>query len=224
MRILVLRGSLSLIYINLFLLFANYIIWRLQIHGQLEPSLKEVDVAYRNHSIYELIKQLPHYHGNKDGVKRWSRSKLKSAENHSTMFMKRASMKNLFKLKPEIKFSNIGKTKAIDCMRLIDGDPEELEKGKRFMDEHPKVPVHEETYLEWTKNCSKFKTDRSYVQVPLSAEEENFPLAFRLFVVFTVIFIVSCASPRRHTRTKNSSNSCSSVFQRTQTLNKQNDF
>lgn len=178
------RGNMSLIYLNLFVLFANYIIWRLQIHRQLDPSLKEVDVVDQNESIYELVKQLPHYLGNKDGVKRWSRSRLKSAENRSTMFMKRARMKNAFQLKAQIKLPNIERTKAVDCLKLVDGDSEELEKGKRFMHEHPKVPIQEETYLQWTKNCSKFKTDRAYVQVPLSAEEENFPLAFRLFCSF----------------------------------------
>src|SRR6218665_712146 len=50
------------------------------------------------------------------------------------------------------------------------------------MKNRPKVPIYEEQYLDMTKDCALFKKERGYVQVPLSREEEDFPLAFSLAV------------------------------------------
>ena len=48
------------------------------------------------------------------------------------------------------------------------------------MSSRPKHPIEEETYLQWTKNCEDFKEKRGYIQVPLTQEEEEYPLAFSI--------------------------------------------
>lgn len=49
----------------------------------------------------------------------------------------------------------------------------------KVMATRPKVPIYEETYDEWLRDCDNFRRHRGYVDIPLTAEEENFPLAFR---------------------------------------------
>lgn len=76
---------------------------------------------------------------------------------------------------PKIKYTDL-----VNCAAILEGSTEELEKAQAVMMKTPKEPIYEETYLEWTQNCPKFIKDRGYVQVPLSKEEEQFPLAFSI--------------------------------------------
>lgn len=73
---------------------------------------------------------------------------------------------------------DIERTKLVDCSRIIANDPEELQKAERVMAERPKVPIYEETYQNWLRDCYNFRRMRGYVEVPLTPEEERFPLAF----------------------------------------------
>ena len=50
------------------------------------------------------------------------------------------------------------------------------------MQERPKVPISEEDYIVWTKNCSEFIERRRYVTSPLSEEEAEYRLAFSIAV------------------------------------------
>jgi len=53
----------------------------------------------------------------------------------------------------------------VDCARLLAGDAAELTKAADLVKVRPKVPIYEETYLEWTSNCAEFRTRRGYIQV-----------------------------------------------------------
>ena len=69
-----------------------------------------------------------------------------------------------------------------DCALLLDGtNLEEEDRVVELLSEraHAKVPIYEETYDEMTTDCKKFKKDRGYITIPLTEEEEKFPLAFR---------------------------------------------
>ena len=53
----------------------------------------------------------------------------------------------------------------MECASILAGDATELRKASELIKVRPKVPVYEETYLEWTKDCAQFRTRRGYVQV-----------------------------------------------------------
>jgi len=76
---------------------------------------------------------------------------------------------------PKIEYSTL-----VNCDSLLSGDKRELERAEQAMMTAPKVPIYEETYLSWTEDCEQFKRKRGYVQMPLSREEEEFPLAFSI--------------------------------------------
>lgn len=76
----------------------------------------------------------------------------------------------------------IAYTDLVDCAALLKGDARELDRAEEAMRARPKVPVYEEQYLNWTQDCYRFKRLRGYIEVPLSEEEAEFPLAFSLAV------------------------------------------
>ena len=59
----------------------------------------------------------------------------------------------------------IERTSVVDCTALLAGDTTELTKAAELVKLRPKVPIYEETYLEWTKDCSEFRRRRGYIQV-----------------------------------------------------------
>lgn len=71
-------------------------------------------------------------------------------------------------------------TKLVNCAAILANRSEELAKAQEIMSKKPKVPIYEETYMGWTKNCDDFKHKRGYIQIPLTQEEEMFPLAFSI--------------------------------------------
>ena len=42
--------------------------------------------------------------------------------------------------------------------------------------------INDEDYIKRTSNCTKFAQNRRYITAPLSAAEENFPLAFSILM------------------------------------------
>ena len=48
---------------------------------------------------------------------------------------------------------------------MLAGDVTELRKAAEVIKVRPKVPIYEENYLDWTKDCAEFRTRRGYVQV-----------------------------------------------------------
>jgi hypothetical protein len=65
-----------------------------------------------------------------------------------------------------------------ECARLIKGERRELEYAALFMSRHERVEKPNSSYLQETKNCSRFIQDRGYI-MSASEEERAFPLAFR---------------------------------------------
>ncbi|XP_048381291.1 beta-1,3-galactosyl-O-glycosyl-glycoprotein beta-1,6-N-acetylglucosaminyltransferase 3-like [Stegostoma tigrinum] len=70
------------------------------------------------------------------------------------------------------------------CWRIIRGDRQEVERV--LLDSITvslrRQGVTEGDYLDITRNCSSFLRARKYITVPLSPEEENFPLAFSMVI------------------------------------------
>jgi hypothetical protein len=64
-----------------------------------------------------------------------------------------------------VQVPRIGYTELVKCSALLAGDSNELAKAEQVMKTIPKVPIYEEHYLEWTKNCTQFRRSRGYVEV-----------------------------------------------------------
>ena len=84
------------------------------------------------------------------------------------------------KYDPSYKIPSIEITTLVNCAKLLTGSQEELVKAETEMSRRPKVPVYEENYLDWTRDCDKYKMARGFVTSPLSQEEAEFPLAFSI--------------------------------------------
>ena len=75
---------------------------------------------------------------------------------------------------------NLHKTNNLRCDLLFEGDENEINKTL-----HPSskrqllTPEH---YINLTKNCDTFKTNRSYIVDSLTQEEENFPIAYTIMM------------------------------------------
>ncbi|XP_013386123.1 beta-1,3-galactosyl-O-glycosyl-glycoprotein beta-1,6-N-acetylglucosaminyltransferase-like isoform X1 [Lingula anatina] len=67
------------------------------------------------------------------------------------------------------------------CKALFEGDRSAAVQAKKFMENHPKVPVNPEQYKSLTRNCSDFIHRRGYI-TSVSQVETNFPIAFSLVV------------------------------------------
>lgn len=104
-------------------------------------------------------------------------NKIVQTSNNGTAAGKvRLSLYDLYQV-PRIPYPD-----QVNCAALLQGDTEELERATEAVKTRPKVPVFEEQYLEWTKDCRRFRKERGYVQIPLSREEEDYPLAFSLAI------------------------------------------
>lgn len=88
--------------------------------------------------------------------------------------------RTITKYKPEYRVPGIEYTPLVNCRAMLDGDESELHKAEDVMTTRPKVPISEEVFLEWTKDCKYYKYRRGFVTVPLSKEEAEFPLAFSI--------------------------------------------
>jgi len=62
---------------------------------------------------------------------------------------------------------------SVKCSALLDGHPGELSKAAEVLKSRPKVPIYEETYLEWTKDCKQFRQQRGYVEVRIGVNNYN---------------------------------------------------
>ncbi|XP_048476753.1 beta-1,3-galactosyl-O-glycosyl-glycoprotein beta-1,6-N-acetylglucosaminyltransferase 3-like [Rhincodon typus] len=70
------------------------------------------------------------------------------------------------------------------CWQIIQGDRQEVEKAllNSITVSLKRQAVTEGDYLDMTRNCNSFVRARKYITVPLSPEEENFPLAYSLVI------------------------------------------
>ena len=67
-----------------------------------------------------------------------------------------------------------------NCPAILDGNKDAIERAKKYSYSNPRHPIQDSEFIELTKNCSTFKTERGYTDIPVSKEELAFPLAFSI--------------------------------------------
>nr|XP_033776432.1 beta-1,3-galactosyl-O-glycosyl-glycoprotein beta-1,6-N-acetylglucosaminyltransferase 3-like [Geotrypetes seraphini] len=72
----------------------------------------------------------------------------------------------------------------ISCSRIIKGDQEAIEQAllERLVVKNKKMPITENNYLNWTKDCNLFKETRKFISFPLSKDEADFPIAYSMVI------------------------------------------
>ena len=83
-------------------------------------------------------------------------------------------------LRKSYRVPKIEYTDFVNCKKILAGDPREIKRGLGIMEETIKVPRYEEIYQKMFENCDEFKKTRGFITVPLTKEEENYPLAFSI--------------------------------------------
>ncbi|XP_026851539.2 beta-1,3-galactosyl-O-glycosyl-glycoprotein beta-1,6-N-acetylglucosaminyltransferase [Electrophorus electricus] len=71
------------------------------------------------------------------------------------------------------------------CQKVIQGDVEEIEHAKVLTITKSfknKTHISDKSYIELTNDCEVFRTTRKYLPLPLSEEEEAFPVAYSIVV------------------------------------------
>ena len=66
-------------------------------------------------------------------------------------------------------------------MRLINGDEQEIQNATSVSTKEI-FRLKDADYAELASNCTNFVKNRGYITAPLSAAEENFPLAFSILM------------------------------------------
>ena len=67
-----------------------------------------------------------------------------------------------------------------NCQAILDRNQDAIEKAKKYSHSNLRHPIQDREFIELTKNCSAFKTERGYTDSPVSKEELDFPLAFSI--------------------------------------------
>ena len=70
-----------------------------------------------------------------------------------------------------------------NCPAILDGNKDAIQMAKHYSHSNAsnaRHPVQDREFVELTKNCSAFKTERGYTDNPVSKEELDFPLAFSI--------------------------------------------
>ncbi|XP_022613377.1 beta-1,3-galactosyl-O-glycosyl-glycoprotein beta-1,6-N-acetylglucosaminyltransferase-like isoform X1 [Seriola dumerili] len=78
-----------------------------------------------------------------------------------------------------------GPETACNCSEILRGERQALEQAKLLTlteDFRKSVHIPDEYYINATKDCREFKLSRKYLTLPLSQEEEDFPLAYSIVV------------------------------------------
>jgi hypothetical protein len=71
---------------------------------------------------------------------------------------------------------------GIDCRRIFQGDRGETQKARMIMARSARYLIPDADFIELTKNCSEFVTNRGYITEPISEVEANFPIAFSILM------------------------------------------
>ncbi|XP_077329366.1 beta-1,3-galactosyl-O-glycosyl-glycoprotein beta-1,6-N-acetylglucosaminyltransferase 3-like [Lithobates pipiens] len=89
----------------------------------------------------------------------------------------RDKLYELVKLKPQ-------EHKELNCSKIIKGDSEAIQKALEVNTALKKKNVYlsEQMYLNLTTDCQKFKQLRKYLTIPMSKEEEDFPIAYSMVI------------------------------------------
>ena len=66
----------------------------------------------------------------------------------------------------------------ISCLPLFDKNSTLSPSAKKFSKRHPRKPVPDSYFLNFTRNCTEFTRKRGYVKK--SDEDEDFPIAYSI--------------------------------------------
>lgn len=75
--------------------------------------------------------------------------------------------------------------KLCNCTKILKKDREEIVKAKLNLitkSFRNRSTISDKHYIEWTKDCEKFRVMRKYLTFPLSHEEEVFPIAYSIVI------------------------------------------
>ncbi|XP_073509027.1 beta-1,3-galactosyl-O-glycosyl-glycoprotein beta-1,6-N-acetylglucosaminyltransferase 3-like [Phyllobates terribilis] len=72
----------------------------------------------------------------------------------------------------------------LNCSKIIKGDPDAVNQGLQLNEALKGKYNHlkEEDYMNITYDCQHFKEFRKYITIPISKEEEDFPIAYSMVV------------------------------------------
>nr|XP_033775846.1 beta-1,3-galactosyl-O-glycosyl-glycoprotein beta-1,6-N-acetylglucosaminyltransferase 3-like [Geotrypetes seraphini] len=72
----------------------------------------------------------------------------------------------------------------ISCSKIIQGDQDAVRLALLHQKNARKkeLRISEMDYLKFTKDCNHYKTSRRFIPIPLSKEEENYPIAYSMVI------------------------------------------
>ncbi|XP_072004136.1 beta-1,3-galactosyl-O-glycosyl-glycoprotein beta-1,6-N-acetylglucosaminyltransferase 3-like [Engystomops pustulosus] len=72
----------------------------------------------------------------------------------------------------------------LNCSKIISGDSDAIKQGleTNAASKGKFIPLNEKDFVNITSDCTNFKKVRKYVTLPMSKEEENFPIAYSMVV------------------------------------------
>ena len=73
---------------------------------------------------------------------------------------------------------------SVDCAAILGGSKSEVDRATKFTNRTTlgSKGVLETSYIRLTKNCDKFLTSRDYIEMPVSQEEKDLPIAFSILL------------------------------------------
>ncbi|XP_029431644.1 beta-1,3-galactosyl-O-glycosyl-glycoprotein beta-1,6-N-acetylglucosaminyltransferase 3-like [Rhinatrema bivittatum] len=82
---------------------------------------------------------------------------------------------------PSLSLSSRG---PVSCSKIIRGDQEAMEQIllERLAVKNKKLPLTENNYLNWTKDCNLYRRTRRFITFSLSKEEKDFPIAYSMVI------------------------------------------
>jgi len=70
----------------------------------------------------------------------------------------------------------------VSCSKLFHDDAYEQKRAFDLQRLKPKRKIPDRSYIELSRDCDHFVTERRYITSPVSKEEEDFPLAFSILI------------------------------------------
>ncbi|XP_029431706.1 beta-1,3-galactosyl-O-glycosyl-glycoprotein beta-1,6-N-acetylglucosaminyltransferase 3-like [Rhinatrema bivittatum] len=70
----------------------------------------------------------------------------------------------------------------INCSNIIKGDQQAVNQALLHQLKNKRLPSNEMDYMKFIKDCNLYKKIRRFIPIPLSKEEENFPIAYSMVI------------------------------------------
>ncbi|KAK3089238.1 hypothetical protein FSP39_002035 [Pinctada imbricata] len=70
----------------------------------------------------------------------------------------------------------------VSCAKVIEGDKTEITKAQTLMRETKSFRISDESFINLTRDCQRFRESRDYDTIPVSKEELEFPIAYNLLL------------------------------------------